>query len=199
MSKRRAIDGEKYMRYSAISAQKALDEYWEAKAANVKKSLGGIARKHGIPEQTMGRWTRAGIKKYEDVPISGPKPYLNREQEQALVEYALVRHQVALPMPQNEFKSIARALIVDQYGEDKVKNKKQMSPGWMQRVKKNHPEITSRSHTRLSKARANGANINSMKKSFTNLNKTIEDYTPCSIYNADETSIESKGPTRNLF
>ena len=91
-----------------------------------------IIRKHGIPKPTFARWTSTGIKQYEDVPISGPKPYLNREQEQALVDYALVRHQFALPMPQNEFKSIARALIVDQYGEDKVKNKNQLSPGWME-------------------------------------------------------------------
>ena len=150
-------------------------------------SVKRAAEQHGVPRTTL-RDHISGHVQHGKKP--GPEPYLNREEEEDLVNFIEEVAEVGFGKTRKQIK----AMVEQTAREKQVLRKQEISDGWFRRFLECQPHLCLRRGDRTAAVR-----MEAMKKKdaldnyFLLLKSILDDYDlgckPAQIYNMDETGI----------
>ena len=121
--------------------------------------------------------------------VSGPKPYLTRNEENELVNFLVKSAAIGYARTRNEVIAMIEQLLTSRAnGHPQI-----VSSGWWQSFAKRHPEVTLRKSAPLSIARMKGSHKMAIDKYFDILEDTLTENDlyafPHQIFNMDETGM----------
>ena len=152
-----------------------------------RMSIRKSAELHNVPKSTLADRISGRI-----LPgaISGPKPYLDEDEEMELVSFLLRVADLGFGHTQKEVIAIVERSLKSKYGSTAPKR---ISSGWWQGFLGRHPQLTLRTPAQLSIRRMKASNRDSINKYFDELEETMEEngltQRPCQIFNVDETGM----------
>ena len=150
-------------------------------------SMKRAAEQHGVP-RTMLRDRISGRAEHEKKP--GPEPYLNREEEEDLVNFIEEVAEVGYGRTRKQIK----AMVEQTAREKQVLRKQKISDGWFRRFLERQPHLCLRKGDCAAAVRMEAMkNKAALDNYFILLKSILDDYNlgtkPGQIYNMDETGI----------
>ena len=150
-------------------------------------SMKRAAEQHGVPRTTL-RDRISGRAEHEKKP--GPEPYLNREEEEDLVNFIEEVAEVGYGRTRKQIK----AMVEQTAREKQVLRKQKISDGWFRRFLERQPHLCLRKGDCAAAVRMEAMkNKAALDNYFILLKSILDDYNlgtkPGQIYNMDETGI----------
>ena len=153
-------------------------------------SVRRAAVEFGVPRSTLGDRISGRV---THGTVSGPQRYLSDDEEEELVRFLLGCASVGYAKTRKEVLSLVQSQVLRYQSVDRP-----ISHGWWDSFCKRHPNLTIRTPTPLSLARASVADHNVMMRYFDLLEQTLEENDiqdkPCQVFNMDETGMPLDPP-----
>ena len=153
------------------------------------------AIRFGVPKSTLGDRISGRVLVGS---TSGPKPYLNIEEEGELVRFLLRCSAIGYPKSRQEVLAIVTRML-ERKGIGAC-----VTSGWWQCFCRRHPNLTLRAPASLSKARHNASDPEIVKRYFDLLEQTMVENDlldkPGQIFNVDESGMPlNPKPVKCMF
>lgn len=155
-------------------------------------SILAVAKKFGIPVQTLRDAIKRGVPKRR-----GPPMLLTTEEEEELAGYCINMQKLGFGLSQPAVNSLVLEILQTRDSQCK----RTPTEKWWNRFKRDHPNISFRILQELTEARAQKGNPTIIKDHFTKLQQIIDEHnlTAEQIWNMDETGFSISSPLQKVL
>ena len=179
-----------YKEWDELHMQKAIEAVTREGMAIREAAL-----RFGVPKSTLGDRISGRVIVGS---TSGPKPYLNVEEEEELVKFLLRSSAIGYPKSRQEVLAIVTRML------ERKGMHANVTSGWWQSFCRRHPNLTLRAPASLSKARHNASDPEIVRRYFDLLEQTMIDNElldkPGQILNVDESGMPlNPKPVKGVF